>query len=100
MFWFKLLKGKLINNMPLQKLEKGDNMQIFIDTADVQKIRELNDYGLVDGVTTNPTLIKQAGRDHEKTIREISSFVKGPISVETLSENAEGMVKEAEEYIT
>jgi transaldolase len=75
-------------------------MQIFIDTADVQKIRELNSYGLVDGVTTNPTLIKQAGKDHEKTIREISSFVKGPISVETLSENAEGMVKEAEEYIT
>jgi transaldolase len=55
--------------------------------------------GLVDGVTTNPSLIKKAGRDHEETIREISSFISGPISVETISEDAEGMLKEAEEYI-
>ncbi len=74
-------------------------MQVFIDSADVQKIRELNELGIVNGVTTNPSLIKAAGKDHEKTIRELSSFVKGPISVETLSENAEGMIKEAAEYI-
>jgi transaldolase len=74
-------------------------MEIFIDTADVELIRRLNDYGIADGVTTNPSLIKAAGKDHEKTIKEISSFVKGPISVETLSENAEGMVKEADEYV-
>lgn len=74
-------------------------MQFFIDTADVQEIKKAHEMGLVDGVTTNPTLIKKAGRDHEQTIREISSFIDGPISVETLSETAEGMLKEAQEYI-
>ncbi len=74
-------------------------MKIFVDTAEVDKIKQLHDLGLVDGVTTNPSLIKKAGKDHEKTIRKISSFVKGPISVETLSEDANGMVKEAEKYI-
>ncbi len=74
-------------------------MEFFIDTAEVDLIRRYNDLGLVDGVTTNPSLIKKAGRDHKETIKEISSFVKGPISVEALSEDAKGMVKEAEEYI-
>lgn len=74
-------------------------MEFFIDTAEVELIRKYNDLSLVDGVTTNPSLIKQAGKDHEKTIKEISSFVKGPISVEALSENSKGMIKEAEEYI-
>ena len=74
-------------------------MEFFIDTADVDEIRQAHEMGLVDGVTTNPSLIKKAGRDHEETIREISSFIKGPISVETLSEDAEGMIKEAEKYI-
>lgn len=75
-------------------------MEFFIDTADVEAIRKANDMGLVDGVTTNPSLIKQAGRDHEETIKEIASFIKGPISVETLSEDAEGMIKEADEYMS
>ena len=75
-------------------------MEFFIDTANVDDIRKVHAMGLVDGVTTNPSLIKKAGRDHEETIREISSFIKGPISVETLSDNAEGMLKEAEEYAT
>ncbi len=74
-------------------------MKFFIDTADVDAIRMANEWGLVDGVTTNPSLIKKAGRDHEETIREIASFIDGPISVETLSEDAEGMLKEAEEYM-
>ena len=74
-------------------------MEFFIDTAVVDDIRKLNDMGLVNGVTTNPSLIKKAGRDHEETIREISSFIKGPISVETLSEDSVGMIKEANEYI-
>ncbi len=74
-------------------------MKFFIDTADVQAIRKANEMGLVDGVTTNPSLIKKAGRDHEETIREISSFINGPISVETLSLTAEGMLHEAEEYL-
>ena len=74
-------------------------MQFFIDTADVDAIRKANDMGLVDGVTTNPSLIKKAGKDHEKTIREIASFINGPISVETLSDTAEGMLAEANKYL-
>jgi transaldolase len=74
-------------------------MKFFIDTADVAAIRKANEMGLVDGVTTNPSLIKKAGRDHEETIREIASFIEGPISVETLSLTAEGMLKEADEYL-
>jgi transaldolase len=74
-------------------------MKFFIDTADVDAIRDAHEMGLVDGVTTNPSLIKKAGRDHEETIREIASFMEGPISVETLSTDAEGMIKEAEEYL-
>ena len=75
-------------------------MKIFVDSAEIDKIKQLHDLGLVDGVTTNPSLIKKAGQDHEQTIKKISSFVKGPISVETLSEDAAGMVKEAQEYVT
>ena len=74
-------------------------MEFFIDTAEVEKIRELHDMGLVDGVTTNPSLVKKAGRDYKEIIKEISSFVKGPISVEVLAVDAEGMVKESEEYV-
>jgi transaldolase len=75
-------------------------MEFFIDTAEIKDIKRLNDMGLVDGVTTNPSLIKKAGRDHEQTIREISKIVSGPISVETISTDAKGMLKEAEEYVT
>jgi len=74
-------------------------MKFFIDTADVDKVRELNKLGVVDGVTTNPSLIKKSGRNHEEVIREISSFIKGPISVEALSEDAEGMIEEAKKYV-
>ncbi len=74
-------------------------MQFFIDTADIDAIKKANDMGLVDGVTTNPTLIKKAGKDHKKTIQEISRIISGPVSVETLSETAEGMLKEADTYI-
>lgn len=74
-------------------------MQFFIDTADISAIKKANDMGLVDGVTTNPTLIKKAGRDHEATIREISELISGPVSVETISEDAAGMLKEAKTYL-
>ncbi len=75
-------------------------MQFFIDTADTDAIRRAHEMGLVDGVTTNPSLIKKAGKDHKATIQEIGTITDGPISVETLSETAEGMLKEADEYIT
>ncbi|MEK9658069.1 MAG: fructose-6-phosphate aldolase [bacterium] len=73
-------------------------MEFFVDTANIDDIKTMNKMGLVDGVTTNPTLIKKAGKDHEKTIREISDLIDGPVSVETLSEDCDGMLKEAAIY--
>ena len=72
-------------------------MQIFADTADVEKIRELNAMGVIDGVTTNPTLVMKAGRDFNEILKEITSIVDGPISAETVSYDAKGMIKEAAE---
>jgi len=74
-------------------------MQFFIDTADMTAIQTAHDMGLVDGVTTNPTLIKKAGLDHETTIRNIANITSGPISVETISTDAEGMIKEADTFL-
>lgn len=72
-------------------------MKIFLDTANVEHIREANSWGVVDGVTTNPTLIAKEGRNFEEVVREICKIVDGPISAEVVSEDAEGMVKEARE---
>ena len=73
-------------------------MQIFLDTADVNEIKKAADTGLVDGVTTNPTLILKAGRDYNEALKEICSIVKGPVSAETISLNADGMVKEGMQF--
>lgn len=70
-------------------------MKFFIDTADVNEIREANALGLVDGVTTNPSLIAKSGRKFEEVIKEITSIVDGPISAEVISLDHDGMVKEA-----
>ncbi len=70
-------------------------MKIFLDTADVDKIRSLAETGLVDGITTNPTLIMKAGREHKQAIQEICKIIKGPVSVEGIGETAEEMVKDA-----
>ena len=72
-------------------------MKFFIDTANVEAIRKANERGMVDGVTTNPSLIAKEGRDFRTVVDEIASFVKGPISLEVVSEDAEGMLKEARE---
>ncbi len=69
-------------------------MQIFLDTALVQEIRAANEILPLDGVTTNPSLIAKAGRDYNETLKEICSIVKGPVSAETVSLDADGMVKE------
>ncbi|MBS3759237.1 MAG: fructose-6-phosphate aldolase [Desulfobacterales bacterium] len=70
-------------------------MKFFIDTANVDEIREANNMGMVDGVTTNPTLISREGRDFKEIITEICDIVDGPISAEVISLEADGMVKEA-----
>jgi len=70
-------------------------MKFFIDTADVNEIREAHSLGLVDGVTTNPSLIAKSGRKFEDVIKEIVSIVDGPISAEVISLEHDGMIKEA-----
>ncbi len=70
-------------------------MKFFIDTANVDAIRKAHERGMVDGVTTNPSLVAKEGRDFRKIVDEIASFVEGPISLEVISEDAEGMIKEA-----
>lgn len=70
-------------------------MKFFIDTADIEEIKEANSMGMVDGVTTNPSLIAKTGRDFETVIRDICEIVDGPISAEVISIDAEGMVEEA-----
>ncbi len=71
-------------------------MKFFIDTADVKEIREAHELGLVDGVTTNPSLVAKSGRKFEEVIREITEIVDGPISAEVVSVDHEGMIREAE----
>lgn len=72
-------------------------MKFFIDTAEVGEIRAAHALGLVDGVTTNPSLIAKSGREFKDVIREIASFVDGPISAEVIALDAEGMVREGRE---
>lgn len=75
-------------------------MKIFVDTADLDEIKELASWGIVDGVTTNPTLVKKSGRSFNEIIEEIFKIVDGPISLEVVSEDANGMVKEAKGLVS
>lgn len=70
-------------------------MKIFMDTANIEEIKELNEWGIVYGVTTNPSLIAKTGRSQEEVIKEICNIVDGPISAEVISTDCEGMVEEA-----
>lgn len=72
-------------------------MKFFIDTADIKEIKEAAAYGLLDGVTTNPTLVARTGKPFRKVLEEICAEVDGPISAEVTSLDFEGMRKEAEE---
>lgn len=70
-------------------------MKFFIDTANIDEIKEAHNMGMVDGVTTNPSLIAKEGRDFEEIIKEICQLVDGPISAEVVSVDTQGMIKEA-----
>ncbi|PYE87977.1 fructose-6-phosphate aldolase [Phyllobacterium leguminum] len=70
-------------------------MKFFVDTADVKEIRELNDLGLLDGVTTNPSLILKSGRSILEVTKEICDIVAGPVSAEVTAIDYDGMMKEA-----
>ncbi len=74
-------------------------MKIFIDTANVNEIKEASTWGILDGVTTNPSLIAKEGRDLAEVINEICTIVDGPISAEVISLKHEEMVKEAKELV-
>lgn len=70
-------------------------MKIFIDTADIEEIRKANAMGLLDGVTTNPSLVAKTGRDFTSVVKDIVKEVDGPISLEVTAVDADGMVSEA-----
>ncbi|MFH1225628.1 MAG: fructose-6-phosphate aldolase [Candidatus Diapherotrites archaeon] len=70
-------------------------MKIFVDSAVVEEVRKAAEWGLADGVTTNPTLVAKAGKDFRETVREIAGIVNGPVSAEVMGDDASGMVKEA-----
>ncbi|HUS99116.1 MAG TPA: fructose-6-phosphate aldolase [Candidatus Thermoplasmatota archaeon] len=74
-------------------------MKLFIDTADLNEIKEIASWGILDGVTTNPTLLAKSGRSFQEVIDEIFTLVDGPISLEVLSEKADDMVKEAKQIM-
>jgi len=74
-------------------------MKFFIDTANIEEIKSANDLGLLDGVTTNPSLVAKEGRDFRELIKEICDIVDGPVSAEVVSTDMEGMIKEARDLV-
>lgn len=75
-------------------------MKIFLDTANIAEIREAANLGVVDGITTNPSLVAKEGRDFKELLKEICSIVHGPVSAEVVSTDAAGMMREARELVT
>jgi transaldolase len=73
-------------------------MKFFIDTANVQEIRDAAALGILDGCTTNPSLVAKEGRDFSSVLREIASMVNGPISAEVTAQDRDGMLKQGREY--
>ena len=71
-------------------------MKFFADTAELEDIRKLADYGLLDGVTTNPSLVKKSGKDFKEVVKEVCSIVSGPVSAEVVAQDFDGMMREAE----
>lgn len=72
-------------------------MKFFIDTANIEEIKKAKGWGLIDGVTTNPSLVAKEGREFKGLIKEICDLVDGPVSAEAVSLDAEGMIREARE---
>lgn len=73
-------------------------MKFFIDTANISEIRQVHDWGIIDGVTTNPTLVAKEKKNFQELIREILTIIDGPVSVEAVSSDAEGMIQESLEF--
>lgn len=75
-------------------------MWFFLDTANLDEIKTAHAWGILDGVTTNPTLVAREGREHREQIEAICAVVKGPVSVETTTVDADGMIREGVEFAT
>jgi transaldolase len=75
-------------------------VKFFLDTANLDEIRQAIEMGLIDGVTTNPTLVAREGKEFRPLVEEICDMVPGPVSLETVSLDAQGMVKEARDLVT
>jgi len=73
-------------------------MKFFIDTANINEIKEAQSFGILDGVTTNPSLVAKEGKDFRLLLDEILSIVEGPVSAEVISTDLDGIMKEAREY--
>ena len=71
-------------------------MKFFADTAEIDDIRKLAESGLLDGVTTNPSLVKKSGKDFKEVVREVAAMVPGPVSAEVVAQDYDGMMREAE----
>jgi transaldolase len=82
-------------SLPL--IGKGGGMKFFIDTANIEEIKKAHALGLLDGVTTNPSLVSKEGREFKGLIQEICSIVDGPVNAEVVSTEAEGMIAEAKD---
>lgn len=70
-------------------------MKLYLDTANIEQIREIADWGILDGVTTNPTLVSREKGDYKKILKDICDIVRGPVSGEVISLKKDGMIKEA-----
>ena len=75
-------------------------MKLFLDTAIVDEVREAASWGIVGGVTTNPSLVMKSGRNFKEVVIEICNLVDGPVSAEVTSDKADDMLKEAREFVT
>lgn len=75
-------------------------MQLFLDTANVEEIKEINAWGVLSGITTNPSLIVKEGRDFKTVVKEICNIVDGPVSAEVTAEDVDGMVKQGLDIAT
>ncbi|MBI5001850.1 fructose-6-phosphate aldolase [Candidatus Woesearchaeota archaeon] len=74
-------------------------MKIFVDTADVAEIKRLNDLGIIDGVTTNPSLVLKVGKNFKDVVSDICQIVDGPVSAEVIATDFDGMIKEGQELV-
>jgi len=90
---FGLTTGNIATSA--REVLRREKMKIFIDTANIDEIKKVNDWGVIDGVTTNPTLVAKEHRGFNEVVREIISIIDGPISLEIISLQSDEMIKEA-----